>query len=317
MWVRTAVRRRDLAIAGLCLVTTALVAAVSALGVFARGSGATETVRSVRGEVYEMATDGVYVYNAERYVAEGFGWDLVTLFVVVPAMLAVLPALARGSLRGRLFALGILGYFFYQYLMYAMSWAVGPLLLAYVPIYALSLVGIAAIASAVDLGKLAASVTERFPRKGVVVLCAAIALLLPGMWIPRLVSVVGGELKGALHGQTTMVVDAMDLGLLVPLAIATALLVWRARPVGYLLAVALVVKALAMATAISAMVLSAWATEGTLDAGGLGIFAVAAVVSLALAVKMFRSIAPAPVTSGDRQRNHLSRHAAPSPPNPG
>lgn len=290
MWVRRSVRRRDRAIAGLCLVITGLVAAVSALGVFARGSGTTETVRSARGEVYEMVTDGVYAYNAERYVAEGFGWDLVTLFIVVPAMLVVLPALARGSLRGRLFALGVLGYFFYQYLMYAMSWAVGPLLLAYVAIYALSLVGIAAIASAVDLGELAASVTARFPRKGVAALCAAMALLLPSMWIPRIGSVVAGELTGTLHGQTTMVVDAMDLGLLVPLAIATALLVWRARPVGYLLAVALVVKALAMATAISAMVLSAWATDGLLDVGGLAIFVVAAAASLALAVKMFRSI---------------------------
>lgn len=305
MWGRTPVRRRDRVIAGLCLIVTALVAAVSALGVFARGSGTTETVRSARGEVYEMVTDGVYAYNAERYVAEGFGWDLVTLFIVVPAMLVVLPALARGSLRGRLFALGVLGYFFYQYLMYAMSWAVGPLLLAYVAIYALSLVGIAAIASAVDLGELAASVTARFPRKGVVVLCAAIALLLPSMWIPRIGSVVAGELTGTLHGQTTMVVDAMDLGLLVPLAIATALLVWRARPVGYLLAVALVVKALAMATAISAMVLSAWSTDGLLDVGGLAIFVVAAAASLALAVKMFCSI---------RSGAPSDRHIADGPP---
>lgn len=56
-----------------------------------------------------------------------------------------------------------------------------------------------------------------------------------------------------------------------------------------------------MAVAISAMVLSAWATEGTLDAAGLGTFGAAAAVSLYLMVQMYRGIeptAPAPVRHG-------------------
>ena len=45
----------------------ALTAGIAAsAGVFLRGSGATEVVTSTRGETYEMATDGVYAYNAMR-----------------------------------------------------------------------------------------------------------------------------------------------------------------------------------------------------------------------------------------------------------
>lgn len=52
---------------------------------------------------------------------------MVTLALAVPALLAAVPAVARGSLRGRLLALGLLVYFFYQYLEYAVFWAFGPL----------------------------------------------------------------------------------------------------------------------------------------------------------------------------------------------
>lgn len=92
-------------IIALCLVIALLTGVASGAGLFLRGDGSFKPVVSVRGEHYEMATTGVYAYNAVRVVAEGIGWDIFTLLFAVPA-------LARSSLRGRLFALGILGYLF-------------------------------------------------------------------------------------------------------------------------------------------------------------------------------------------------------------
>jgi hypothetical protein len=128
------VRKSHIGIVALCLAIALLTIAASAGGLFLRGNGAFESVVSVRGEHYEMATTGVYAHNAARIVAEGIGWDIVTLFVVVPALLIGLFAVARGSLRGKLFVLGILGYLFYQYLMYSVTWAFGPLYLFFVAI---------------------------------------------------------------------------------------------------------------------------------------------------------------------------------------
>ena len=59
-----------------------------------------------------------------------------------PALLLVSWFVARGSLRGRLAATGLLGYVCYQYLMYAMFWAIGPLFPAFVLLYPLALWGI-------------------------------------------------------------------------------------------------------------------------------------------------------------------------------
>ena len=74
---------------------------------------------------YEMATSGVYAFNAQRVVAEGIGWDIFTLVVAVPVVVRAFwwPAdrLVVACSRP-----GLLGYF-YQYLAYAVTWAFGPL----------------------------------------------------------------------------------------------------------------------------------------------------------------------------------------------
>lgn len=273
----------------------ALAAAVTAgLGVFARGDGATSPATSIRGERYEYVTDGVYAFNPERVVAEGVGWDAVTLLFAAPALLVAAGLIARGSLRARLFALGILAYFFYQYLMYAVFWALGPLFPAFVALYAASATAIVWIASTVEIAALPGQVSARFPRRGMVIFSALIALLLLGMWVPRIATGLRGDLAGAgLLGMPTLTVQAMDLGMLVPLAIATAVLLARGRPWGYLLATVLAVKGVTMAGAICAMLVSAAIVEGSLEVAPFSIFAVATIAAGWLAFRMFASFAPA------------------------
>ena len=292
-------RKTQIGIVALCLVIALLAAGAAAAGLFLRGDGAFEPVTSVRGEQYKMATTGVYAYNAERVVAEGIGWDIFTLLFAIPALLAALPSLARGSLRGKLFALGILTYLFYQYLMYAVAWAFGPLFLLFVAIYALSLTAIVWIVSTLQLNRLAERFSASFPKRGMAILCFLMAAVLLFMWLARILSALSGQLEGVLDGQTTLVVQALDLGLIVPLALFTGVAAWRGSAAGYLLSAIVAVKAFAMATAICAMLLSAWAYEGTLEVVPLAIFAAAAGASAWLGGRIYRSMLPAP--SGDSQ----------------
>lgn len=281
-------------IVALCLTIALLTGIAAGVGLFLRGDGTFEQVTSVRGEQYEMATTGVYAFNAERVVAEGVGWDIFTLFFAVPALLLALPALSRGSLRGRLFVLGILGYLFYQYLMYAVTWAFGPLFLLFIAIYALSLVAIVWVVATIPVAGLPQRFSERFPRRGMAVLCFLLAGLLLFMWLGLIVSASGGQVQGVLQGQTTLVVQALDLGLIVPLALFTGVTAWRGNAIGYLLASTVVVKAFAMAAAISAMLLSAWAYEGTLEIVPLAVFVTVAAAAIWLAKRMYGSLLPSP-----------------------
>jgi hypothetical protein len=75
------------------------------------------------------------------------------------------------------------------------------------------------------------------------VLSFLLAVLLVFMWLSRIVSALGGEFQGVLHGQTTFVVQAFDLGPIVPLALFTSVTAWRGSALGYLLCSTVVVKA--------------------------------------------------------------------------
>ena len=271
-----------------------LSAAAAGFGVFARGDGATVSAISPHGVQYQKVVDGIYANNSARIVAEGVGWDYVTLFFVVPALFACLPGLHRGSLRARLVVLGLLAYLFYQYLEYAVFWSFGPLFPLFVLIYALSLAAIAGLVAAIPLKSLPASFGPGFPRRSTMILTLAISLLLVLMWGSRIAAAYGGELATTLYGHGTMVVQALDLGLIVPLALFTAAALYRRRPVGYLLAPVLLVKAATMALAICAMLLSAWQVEGVLEWPPLLLFATIAGISSGIGFRALRSVKPAP-----------------------
>jgi hypothetical protein len=277
-------------IAVLCAAAALLAAAASAAGLLFRGGETTKEVVSVRGEEYEMVTDGVYAYNALRVVAEGIGWDAVSLFLAAPALLAAAFFIYRGSLRARLLALGLLAYFFYQYLMYAVYWDIGPLFPLYIIIYPLCIAAAAWTVTTIPVGRLPEIVSSSFPRKGIAVLSFIVAFVLLGMWSSRIAAVLSGEIQGQLFGQDSLDVQAFDLGLIVPLAVFTAVQVLRRKAVGYLLSVVLAVKAVTMAAAITAMLISAWTMEGRLELPPFLFFTFVSAVSLVLSFKMLTSI---------------------------
>lgn len=274
-----------------CLVI-ALVAGITAgAGAFMRGDGSLKDAVSIRGEHYRYATTGVYAFNAERVVAEGVGWDYLTLFFAVPALLLSLPGMRRGSLRARLFAMGILGYLFYQYLMYAVFWAFGPLFVPFIFLYSSSAIAIVWLGSTLDIPTLPERFGDRFPRKTMAVVSTLMALQLVSMWSQRIATAYRGDFAGAsFQGTPTLAVQALDLGIVVPLAIATAVLAWRRRPWGYLLSAVFAVKGVTMAGAICAMLVSAAITEGSLEVSGFALFGTAALLFGFIAWKTFSAI---------------------------
>jgi hypothetical protein len=67
---------------------------------------------------------------------------------------------------------------------------------------------------------------------------------------------------------------------------------WKRWAIGYLLSIVFVVKAVAMAGAICAMLLVAWAVEGSPEVASLIIFAAIAAAALWLGIRMYQSVEP-------------------------
>lgn len=262
----------------------------SAAGVFLRGDLATTEFVTVRGETVQVVTEGIYRFNAEGVVAEGVGWDIVTLFVVVPATLVALTLMWRGSLRAVLVSAGLLAYFCYQSFEYAVFWAYGPLYPVYVATLALSVSALGMLVYGLDLEALRQRVGPSFPRRAIVGYSIAVVVILAGLWLPVIGGTLGGEVNDELLGASTMVVPVFDLGILVPLAIFTGISVYRRLPVGYLLGLIILVKGASMALAIAAMLVVEWQVTDELLLPPLLVFATVAVISVILATRALRSI---------------------------
>jgi hypothetical protein len=110
------------------------------------------------------------------------------------------------------------------------------------------------------------------------------------MWLPLIARTATAASVPELGGGTTLVVQAFDLGFLVPLGLFTAALVHGRLAAGYVLASVVVVKGIAMGSAIAAMLLVEGATSGTFQAPPILGFAGIAIVAAGLAVRVFRSI---------------------------
>lgn len=287
-------------VVGLVALAGILAAVASAAGVFLRGDLATEPFTTVRGDPVEVLIGGVYRFNGEAVAAEGVGWDAVTLFLVVPTLMLLLPALRRGSSRARLATMGILVYFLYQYFEYATFLAYGPLFLLYVATFAISLSGVALLAAGLDLEAIANGVTSSFPRRPMIAFGVFMAILLCGLWLPSIASTYGAAQVPQLEGATTFVVQAFDLGLLVPLGLFTAVTVWRRVPVGYVLSAVVVIKGMAMGASIAAMMAVETVTTGESQLPPLVLFAGIAVVCTVLAARVYGSLHDA----GVERREH-------------
>ena len=175
---------------------------------------------------------------------------------------------------------------------YATYWALGALLPLYIAIFASSFAGLAWIIPSLGVGSFAGRVSGAFPRRGMAGLCLFMALLLAAMWASLIARAEGGA-QGLLLGQTTLVIQAYDLGLIVPLLVLTGVAALRRSGLGYFLCSVMVVKAALMASAIAAMLISAWMVEGKLELPPFLVFTLAALASVYLGVKMYSSVDPA------------------------
>jgi hypothetical protein len=189
-------------------------------------------------------------------LAEARGWSAVTLGLAVPLLAVSLFAARRGSLRGRLAWLGAVAYLVYTYLEFAVSPPFTALYLVYVTAFACAIPALVMGAASVDLQALPAMFEDRAPRRTVAVFSLVFAAFLTAAWLRGIVEQTARRDFGWPLGEAAVghVVHALDLGLQVPLGVATGLLLLRRRPAGYLVGAIMLINAVCMTAALTAMV---------------------------------------------------------------
>ncbi len=199
--------------------------------------------------------NGLYKNDTVSGAAQERGNDLVTLALCVPLLLISAYFAASGSLRGRLVWTGTLFFFLYTYASMSFLSAYNQLFLLYVAIFSLSLYTFAYSVLTLDVN----TVKESFAAAPVKITAgfmfligAMLCLLWLGLIIPPLMS---GQRPAALETYTTLVIQALDLGVVMPLAVITGYLLLKRDAWGYTLASLVLIKGITLGTGILSMVL--------------------------------------------------------------
>jgi len=198
---------------------------------------------------------GLYKNDAVSVMSMAMGQDLVTLVICVPILLASCYLISRGSIRGRLMWMGTLFYFAYTYAIASFMVSYNQLFLIYVALFSISLYTFLAGLLSLDVENIKASVSRGVTIKIAAVFSVITGVLLALMWLQMIIaSLLTGSDPSALTGYATLVVQAMDLGVIVPAAIAAGLLLLKGNEWGYALTSIVLIKASLLGTAILSMI---------------------------------------------------------------
>ncbi len=206
-----------------------------------------------RGEQVTINARGLYYWDTVSSAAQMQANDAVMLFVALPLLALSYRLSRKDSLRGRLLLTGTLGFILYTYITMCFGAAYNSFFLIYVALFSLSLFAFLLSMMSFDVNSLPAHFSQKLPRKWIAGLLFFAAAFLSLAWLGRIFQTFTPGAVPALDNTTSMFIQAMDLGIVVPVCVLSAVLLLRRSPWGYLLASVGLVKFMTLGTAVSLM----------------------------------------------------------------
>jgi hypothetical protein len=254
---------------------------------FASAAGASATTLLWDG-AFPLPVDGSGFNGA---LAEARGWSAITLIVAIRVLAYVMMPATHGSLFARLVWLGALVYVVYTYLELAVSPPFSALYLVYVLTFACAIPALLMGIGSLDVEALRATLEAGIPRRAIATFALVVSAGLGLAWLPGILSSTFAADFGWPEREAAIghVVHALDLGLQVPLAVATGSMLLARRAWGYVLAPIFLVNSVCMGLALVMMVAtSALAADRSLLEAGP--FVVLPLVAIALSIRFFRGV---------------------------
>jgi hypothetical protein len=207
------------------------------------------------------------------------GQDLLTL-LTVPVLVWSAVGARAGSLRAHVVWLALLLYVAYSYLMYVVA-PFNDAFLLYVAAISLSSYGLFNGLVRLDMNVAAAAFTG-LPRRALGGFLLAVGVLFVALWLSEILPAIGGGVPERLFVyDIPSTVHVLDLAYVLPLLIATGVLLFRGHAAAPVLATLLVIKMATLGLALLFMVGFVYADTGAADVGEAVIWATITVGSAA------------------------------------
>ena len=260
-------------------------------GVFWQGTGTPYPFKTLRGETVTIRGHGLYQYDTVNSSSQEVGQDVVTLILGVPLLIVGIVLARKGSLRGQLLLTGGLGYFLYTYGAMSFLTAFNPFFLIYVSLFSLSLFAFILALSGLNPDEVMNRVSEKFPRRTIAAYFIIVAAFLSLAWLGLVVPpIFTGRPPAGLESAITMVIQVLDLGVIVPTSLITAVLLLKKHAWGYALSSVVLLKILTMGTALIAMIISQRMAGVAIDPVISVIFVLISISGILLGIVALRNI---------------------------
>ena len=254
------------------------------------GEGQPFALTNFRGEEVTINARGLYYWDTVSSAAQMQANDLATLALGAPLLAISFWLTLRGSLRGRLLMTGTLGFILYTYITMCFGAAYNKFFLVYVALFSLSLFAFIVSMMSFDLKNLPSHFSEKLPRGWIAGLLFFAAAFLSLAWLGRIAATFAPNAIPALENTTSLVIQAMDLGLIVPLCVMSGILLLRRAAWGYLLASVGLMKFLTMGVAVSVMSLNMLRVGVPISMMEVTIFPIIAIANIIMVASLLRNI---------------------------
>lgn len=228
---------------------------VSFVGIISSKGGHNFEYVSINNETVQIYGSGIYKNDSVAVVAQGLAQDLVSLIMGIPLLIGALVLFNKGKTKGKLLLSGALGYFLYTYMSYSFLWNYNSLFLLYVALMSLSAFALVLTIMNINIDNLKNQFNDKLPRKFIGGVQIFIGIMIGLMWLAKIVpSIINNSVPVGLEHYTTLIIQAMDLAFVMPLAILSGILLIKKNRFGYLLSSIMIIKGSALLISITAMI---------------------------------------------------------------
>ena len=236
-------------VTALVSILAALAVASSIVGLTVSGGPGRQATVTARGATITLYGEGLYAADTWLIGTGNRGQDAAILLVEVPILLLALRWYRRGGRVAPAALAGVLAFFSYYYVSMTFAIAQNRLFPVYVAAASLAGFALVTVASAMNVSRIADAIPEPPGRAALATYLFAVAAALTLAWLPELVTTtVTGDIAQAVGPYTSSATHALDLGLVVPVAVLAAAKLLRRRPSGRVLTLIMLVVNLCVGT---------------------------------------------------------------------
>ena len=213
-----------------------------------------DAVKTSFGESIELYQKGIYSRDSISMASQAVAQDAVTLLLGIPLLIISMVLFWKKQINGIFLLTGTAGYFLYTYASYAFLIAFNRLYLLYVLLMIVSFYLFALCIMEMKQIEFTEQFIDKFPKKSLGIILFLTGTMLFFMWVGRIVpALLDGSAPVGLEHYSTLGIQTLDLGFVVPACYLGSYQLWKGTKWGYLLSMILLVKGVTMTAAVSAM----------------------------------------------------------------